>query len=68
MIQGNTDKNSGKRVVEISSYFRYYCNVALEKDMIFVAETAAFDVCTLCELAYDLRHHTHLVRNESLQN
>ena len=60
MIQGNTDKTSGKRVVEISSYFRYYCNVALEKDMVFVAETAAFDVCTLCELAYDLRHHTHL--------
>ncbi|HEY4187485.1 MAG TPA: DUF2254 family protein [Polyangia bacterium] len=39
------------RVAEIATRFKYYAQLAQGMGLGFVAETAAYDLCTLCELA-----------------
>ena len=40
-----------ERLGEIASRFKYYAQLAQGMGLGFVAETAAYDLCTLCELA-----------------
>jgi hypothetical protein len=46
---------NGRRSVEIARYFKYYSAVAFTAGLPFVLETAAYDLCTLNELAFDQR-------------
>ncbi|HZF49110.1 MAG TPA: DUF2254 family protein [Polyangiaceae bacterium] len=41
-------------VLRVANYFKYYAQTAYAMKLAFVTETAAFDLCTLNELAYDL--------------
>jgi hypothetical protein len=43
------------RVVEVAGYFKYYGQLANQVGLAFVTETAAYDLCTLCELAHEER-------------
>jgi len=40
-----------ERVVQLAGYFRYYAQIAHGMGLPFVAETAAYDLCALCEMA-----------------
>jgi len=45
------DTNAALRLPEIAGYFKYYAQLAHGMGLGFVTETAAYDLCTLCELA-----------------
>jgi hypothetical protein len=40
-------------LIDIAGYFKYYARLAQGMGLPFVAETAAYDLCALCELASD---------------
>jgi Predicted membrane protein (DUF2254) len=42
-----------QRTMEVARYFKYYGQLANTTGLSFVNETAAYDLCTLCELAHD---------------
>lgn len=44
----------GARTLELARYFKYYGQIAFQMELPFVLETAAYDLCTLNELAFDL--------------
>jgi hypothetical protein len=46
-------------VVEIASHFKYYARLAHAGGMGFVTETAAYDLCALCEVASTRRSPAH---------
>ena len=43
----------GKHAVEIARYFKYYGGVSFTAKLPFILETAAYDLCSLNELAYE---------------
>lgn len=43
------------RASEIAGYFKYYGQLAFGSGLSFVLETVAYDLCTLNELAFDVR-------------
>lgn len=43
------------RATEIAGYFKYYGQLAFGSGLPFVLETVAYDLCTLNELAFDVR-------------
>jgi hypothetical protein len=45
--------DNGSRSVEIARYFKYYGLTAYTGGLPFILETAAYDLCTLNELAFD---------------
>jgi hypothetical protein len=45
--------NWNQRTMEVARYFKYYGQLANTGGLSFVNETAAYDLCTLCELAHD---------------
>lgn len=45
--------NKEDKVVEVARFFKYYGQLANTAGLSFVNETAAYDLCTLCELAHD---------------
>jgi hypothetical protein len=45
--------NKEQEVVEVARFFKYYGQLANTAGLSFVNETAAYDLCTLCELAHD---------------
>lgn len=47
--------NQGRFAVEVARYFKYYGQLAFHVDLGFVLETAAYDLCALNELAFDLK-------------
>jgi len=47
-------KGLGGRAIEVARYFKYYGQLAFQMELPFVLETAAYDLCTLNELAFDL--------------
>jgi hypothetical protein len=47
------------QVAEIGHYFRYYGQTAHAQDLGFVTETAAYDLSTLCERAYERKASCH---------
>jgi hypothetical protein len=44
-----------EKALEIGGYLKYYGHVAFRGQLAFVTETAAYDLCTLCELAHTLK-------------
>ena len=44
---------------EVAGYFKYYAQLAHGQGLGFVTETAAYDLCTLCELASALAAPSH---------
>jgi hypothetical protein len=45
--------NNARRAVEIARYFKYYGLVAQAANLGFILETAAYDLCSLNECAFD---------------
>ncbi len=48
-------RNQGRFAVEIARYFKYYGQLAFNVDLGFILETSAYDLCTLNEIAFNLR-------------
>jgi hypothetical protein len=48
---GAPDRWPSAMLVEIAVHFKYYARLAHGNDMGFVTETAAYDLCALCEVA-----------------
>ena len=46
---------NGARAVEIARYFKYYGLTAYSAKLAFILETVAYDLCTLCEMAFDAK-------------
>jgi hypothetical protein len=44
-----------EKAAEIAGYVKYYSHVSFRMQLPFVTETCAYDLCSLCELAHDLR-------------
>jgi hypothetical protein len=44
---------------EVAGHFKYYAQLAHGQGLGFVTETAAYDLCTLCELASELASPSH---------
>jgi hypothetical protein len=44
---------------EVAGHFKYYAQLAHGQGLGFVTETAAYDLCTLCELASELAAPSH---------
>lgn len=47
-------KGSGDEIVDVVGYFRYYGQTANQLGLSFITETAANDLCQLCEAAYQV--------------
>jgi len=52
-------EDHNQRVTEIAGYLRYYGQTANGMSLGFVTETIAYDLATLCELAFKLDHPAH---------
>ena len=50
-LLGSNDAADAERLPEIATRFKYYAQLAQTLGLGFVAETAAYDLCTLCEIA-----------------
>lgn len=44
-----------EKAVEIAGYLKYYAHTSFGMKLPFVTETIAYDLCTLCELAHDVK-------------
>jgi hypothetical protein len=53
------ERNQTERVSEIAFFFKYYAQIAHSMDLGFITETAAYDLATLCERAYDRKAPSH---------
>jgi hypothetical protein len=45
-------KGWGEAVIAIAQHFNYYGQTAASRELTFINETVAYDLCTLCELAH----------------
>ena len=43
----------GERAIEIARYFKYYGRISFDQKQPFILETVAYDLCQLCEIAFD---------------
>lgn len=48
-------RNLGRFAVEVARYFKYYGQLAFNADLGFILETSAYDLCTLNEIAFNLK-------------
>lgn len=48
-------RGDAKVAITIANYFKYYGQLAFNSDLGFILETSAYDLCTLNELAFDLK-------------
>jgi hypothetical protein len=57
-------RKQGRIAVAVAKYFKYYGQIAFHMDLGFILETAAYDLCALNELAFDLdaRERAELLR------
>ncbi len=55
LADGALSRSMGRFAVEVARYFKYYGQLAFSSDLGFVLETAAYDLCSLNELAFDLK-------------
>jgi hypothetical protein len=46
-------EKGGHRAVEIARYFKYYGLLSFHAKLPFILETVAYDLCTLCEFAFE---------------
>lgn len=54
LAEAALERGQGRFAVDVARYFKYYGQLAFHKDLGFVLETAAYDLCHLNELAFDL--------------
>jgi hypothetical protein len=52
-------KQIHQRVVRIALFFVYYSNICLERELSFISQVFAFDLCTLCTTAFALGSNVH---------
>jgi hypothetical protein len=57
MLRGPADNTA--MLEEVAGYFKYYAQLAHGMGIGFVTETAAYDLCALCEVASDLGAACH---------
>jgi len=55
LAEGCLEHQDGRRALEIARYFKYYGLVSFNAKLPFILETVAYDLCTLCEVAFDRR-------------
>jgi len=55
LVEDVLRKGWNELVVEVATHFKYYGQLANQVGLAFVTETAAYDLCTLCELAHEER-------------
>ncbi|GMU89321.1 MAG: hypothetical protein AMXMBFR49_15290 [Chlorobiota bacterium] len=55
LIAEETLKYKPKLAEELSYYFKYYGHESVKNNVLFILETAAYDLCLLNEKAYDLQ-------------
>lgn len=53
LAQRALDYSEGKHAIEIARFFKYYGGVSFNQKLPFILETAAYDLCSLNELAYE---------------
>jgi Predicted membrane protein (DUF2254) len=52
LVEGLLRAGWHDKALEVAGYLKYYGHVAFRGQLAFVTETAAYDLCTLCELAH----------------
>lgn len=55
LAEHSLQHDGGARAVEIARYFKYYGLTAYNAKLAFILETVAYDLCTLCEIAFDTK-------------
>lgn len=55
LAETSLKRRDGRVAIAVAKYFKYYGQIAFHVDLGFVLETAAYDLCTLNELAFDLQ-------------
>jgi hypothetical protein len=55
LAEGALVRGVGHFAVEVARYFKYYGQLAFHADLGFILETAAYDLCALNELAFDVK-------------
>lgn len=53
------NRDGGARALEIARYFKYYGLASFSAKLPFILETAAYDLCTLNELAFAKKSEAH---------
>lgn len=53
LAQSLLDYERGRHALEIARHFAYYGHVSFGAKLPFILETAAYDLCTLCEAAHE---------------
>ena len=55
LAQSLMPAKEGAYTIEIARYFKYYGLISYAANLPFILETVAYDLCGLCELAYERR-------------
>ena len=55
LAESALEYGNGERAVEIARYFKYYGLVSFNAKLPFILETVAYDLCSLNEMAFDLK-------------
>lgn len=55
LAQSLLPAKEGAYTIEIARYFKYYGLISFAANLPFILETVAYDLCALCELAYERR-------------
>ncbi len=59
IAEGLMDESSADRLVEVAQRMKFYGQLAFHKDLPFILETAAYDLCSLLVRASRLEHPRH---------
>jgi hypothetical protein len=54
LAESSLRRKQGRVAAAVAKYFKYYGQIAFHMDLGFILETAAYDLCALNELAFDL--------------
>ncbi|MEI8254764.1 MAG: DUF2254 family protein, partial [Deltaproteobacteria bacterium] len=54
LAESSLRRHQGRVAAAVAKYFKYYGQIAFHMDLGFILETAAYDLCALNELAFDL--------------
>jgi hypothetical protein len=59
IAEGLMDESSADRLVDVAQRMKFYGQLAFHKDLPFILETAAYDLCSLLVRASRLEHSRH---------
>ncbi len=54
LAESSLRRKQGRVAAAVAKYFKYYGQIAFHMDLGFILETAAYDLCALNELAFDI--------------